>query len=680
MSATDAEAQNRLDPPVGIGIALSGGGIRAACLGLGALQAADRAGLLGLTNYVSGVSGGAYTASAFVASRALEDQSSVASHPAGRPSAHTTTRPWAQGSTEEQHLRQRLRYLGEDWSDVLVAGVHYLIGLLLNLLPFLCSVYLLFAGLGQVYRATDVLAVQGADLASDLFLLRLAMAAFVAVLAALIDRGLLLGRLSRAVRFGAACLVLVLLLPDALAVASMVIHRRGTTLLWIGVLAVAVSVLAFLVMRSQWAVQLTTPRLVGLRLVRAVFSIVSVALLLALATWTVMWSLTMPSSLRWTLGIGSVVVLLAFGIFIHANSTSLHGLYARRLDRAFVVRASPMEGQQQTVTRLGDVGFTSLARPGVPELLVCAAVNLTGRESAEGEGCGSFVFSSSTIGGRHVGEMPMASYQQQYPGARLDCSSVIAASGAAIAPNMGVFTRKSLRVLLALLNLRLGMWLPNPNDRWSAKASKSERRSGILGALTNGWHEPGPLSSWREALGNLSRDHRFVFVSDGGHWDNTGVVELLRRRCQVIFSMDAATDHRRLANLLRLVTLARVELGIELEVDGHLLESTDPVLRIPFRYPHGQPPDTTSYLIVMRTHIRADMPADLYALGTSSTPFPRHSTLNQFLRAQDVDAYLALGRWLCQQAISEADLPALAAASRVRDEPPSPAHLQVGSR
>jgi predicted acylesterase/phospholipase RssA len=44
-----------------VGLAMSGGGIRSATFGLGALQALHKLGLLGIFDYVSTVSGGGFT-------------------------------------------------------------------------------------------------------------------------------------------------------------------------------------------------------------------------------------------------------------------------------------------------------------------------------------------------------------------------------------------------------------------------------------------------------------------------------------------------------------------------------------------------------------------------------------------------------------------------------------------
>jgi hypothetical protein len=116
------------------------------------------------------------------------------------------------------------------------------------------------------------------------------------------------------------------------------------------------------------------------------------------------------------------------------------------------------------------------------------------------------------------------------------------------------------------------------------------------------------------------------------------------------------------------MSLARVECGVDFQADARLLTSAEPILTIPFAYALAGEREFDNYLILMRTHISEDMPADLYALAESLSPFPRHSTVNQFLRAKDVDAYIALGRWLFARAHEAADLPpdvAPAAASMV---------------
>lgn len=612
-------------------------------MGLGAIQVAEESGLIRRIDYLSAVSGGSYTATAVAAARArMQDPTR------SRP-------PWSRGSPEEDHLRRSLRYLGEDWSDVVVGIVQYLVGLLLNLLPFLATLVVVSSAVGLFYRTTGVLVLDGSQLVAGHTGIRIMAALGVAVSTALLDRRAV-PWMSAPLRFASMSAVILLLFPDIAEVAAEIAAATTRLTLQPVALGIVAGLAMLVVMRSQWAVQIGLLRSIGVRAARAFFLVTWFCLLVATFTLGLRWSISLPTS-QLVLYVGAAAALLiVFGFFVHANMSSLHDVYSNRLNRAFVV-ISP-ERDDGRATRLADVSISALNAPDWPELLVCAAVNLADSESAEGEGCGSFVFSYRAVGGPRVGRCTTQDYLDRLLTGYLSCASVVAASGAAIAPNMGVFTRRSLRFFLALANLRLGMWLPNP-----AREHDPDRS-----ILRRGWHEPGPLATWREALGGLSRRHRFVFVSDGGHWDNSGIVELLRRHCRVIFAVDAATDEFRLSNVLRMMSLARVECGVDFQADAGLLSSAEPILTIPFAYALAGEREFDNYLILMRTHISEDMPADLYALAESLSPFPRHSTVNQFLRAKDVDAYIALGRWLFARAHEAADLPpdvAPAAASMV---------------
>jgi hypothetical protein len=656
-----ASGYRYLSEPTGldqIGIALAGGGVRAACLGLGALQAADESGLLGRTRYVSAVSGGSYTAAAFIAARAEARRV---------PLPEGSVPPWSRGSPEEVHLRRNLRYLGEDWSDLFLFCARYALTLLVNLVPFAAAIVLAGSLLGAVYQLAHVLAVQDDVLSSRYAGQRWAAAAVVAFVLALAETRLRSRQAELYVRRAALALVAGLALPDVIALSTRVLDSRtfdmSATTRLAGLLAVAAAITVYL-FRSQWGLSFSVPRQLLRRALWLLFSAaISAALLLPLLLVAAQASQAgyVATGL---VALAAVALLLVFAMTVHANSTSLHRPYSRRLDRAYVVRTGLGTGTGEGALRLSQVRLSDMHAEGLPHLLVCASVNLREDESATGEGCASFVFSPDYVGGVAIGQAPCSA-----PATELDAATMVATSGAAVAPNMGRFTNRATRLALALMNLRLGLWLPNPvpnrsTGRLAARLESRLERRAPRWAVAR-WHRPGPLTTWREALGNLSVRHRNVFVSDGGHWDNLGVVELLRRRCRTVFALDASVDEHRVGNLLRVIALARTELGVEFEADGRLLTSHEPVERIPFRYPDDTPDSPASYLVIMRTHVSEEMPSDLVALAADRAAFPRHSTLNQFLSARDVDAYVALGRWLLARGLAAADLPPGAPGGRV---------------
>ncbi|GII02059.1 hypothetical protein [Planobispora takensis] len=158
----------------GIGIALAGGGVRAACLGLGALQAADECSVLRRTAYVSAVSGGSYIASAFLASRAQYQNDGESP-------------PWGRGSPEEVHLRRNLRYLGEDFFDLFLGLVRYLVTMLVNLVPFVSAIVLAGCVFGAACRVAGLLVAEDDVLYARFVEHRLAVAAGISVLAVILE-------------------------------------------------------------------------------------------------------------------------------------------------------------------------------------------------------------------------------------------------------------------------------------------------------------------------------------------------------------------------------------------------------------------------------------------------------------------------------------------------------------
>src|SRR5207247_11035285 len=92
----------------------------------------------------------------------------------------------------------------------------------------------------------------------------------------------------------------------------------------------------------------------------------------------------------------------------------------------------------------------------------------------------------------------------------------VSIAGAALAPDMGKMTRAPLRILMTLLNVRLGVWLPNPRR---IREFRDGRR-----ALS-----PRPHYLLCEMLGQNHLDAGCLYVSDGGHYENLGLVEQLRR-------------------------------------------------------------------------------------------------------------------------------------------------------
>jgi hypothetical protein len=228
---------------------------------------------------------------------------------------------------------------------------------------------------------------------------------------------------------------------------------------------------------------------------------------------------------------------------------------------------------------------------------------------------------------------------------------------------MGRMTRASFRLLLALFNVRLGVWLPNPRrlngvqDAGKNQLPKNGRKpmKELAKELNPRARRPGALYLIKEALGINGVDDRFVYVSDGGHWENLGVVELLRRGCTTIICLDAAGDPPgQFHTLAGAVELARAELGVEIKFDtSDLVPDEKGIAKSncaigAIRYPNG----VEGKMYLLKTVVAQGAPLDVLAYQERDRRFPYHPTSDQLFDDRQFESYRALGRDAAERYIS----------------------------
>jgi hypothetical protein len=153
-------------------------------------------------------------------------------------------------------------------------------------------------------------------------------------------------------------------------------------------------------------------------------------------------------------------------------------------------------------------------------------------------------------------------------------------------------------------------------------------------------------------VGYHSADARFIYVSDGGHYENLGLVELLRRGCTTVWCVDASGESiDTFGTLAEAIGVARAELGVDITIDAQSM-SPDPAatgLRARYvrstwvqgriRYQNGVEGD----LVVIKAGVPADAPADVLDFHRKTSLFPCDPTSNQLYTYERFDAYRALG-------------------------------------
>jgi patatin-like phospholipase len=370
-------------------------------------------------------------------------------------------------------------------------------------------------------------------------------------------------------------------------------------------------------------------------------------------------------------GLGAVTVaaLYARG---DLTSWSLHPFYRARLASVFAQRRGGADGREavaldtyRQIPRLQDAqppatspGAPAGEKPPWPELVICAAANISDPGATpHGRRVSSFTFSSEAIGGPLVGYVPTGEYEGGIENLRSDVMTAVAVSGAALSPSMGKMTYRAGRALLALANVRLGVWLPNPRNTPSAvEGAPAPRRPPS---------RPRPYRLLAEMLGKNGLRDRYLYVSDGGHYENLGLVELLRRGCTRIYCFDGGGGRGIGAALGDAIALARSELQVDIVVPARKMARLEPNKRGISAADHvvadvyyldanglrGEKPD--GKLIYARQLLTANAPQDVHAHARRNPKFPHDPTSDQFLTDQAFESYRAIGRLAAENALEE---------------------------
>jgi hypothetical protein len=422
----------------------------------------------------------------------------------------------------------------------------------------------------------------------------------------------------------------------------------------------------------------------GRQLYRLALAPLTVALLLALLAWV---NAELIGRLSWKevglfiLSAGAVSGIMS--VFVHINKFSLHSIYRNRLIRAYlgasrsgVRKPNPFTGFDPD----DNLQMAELAPDGArlkkPLYVINIALNLVhGRNLAwqqrkaqsftvtplhSGSFAGSLGYRRSSQYGRNKGV-----------GQAITLGTALAISGAAASPNMGYHSLPAVTFLLAFFNIRLGWWLGNPGDA----GARTYTRSSPLFTLR-------PLLA--EAFGLTDSHNRYVYLSDGGHFENLGLYEMVLRRCHCILVSDAGCDQavefQDLGNAIRKI---RIDLGIDIDINLHNLRLLNTGGRSEGHYAVGSihydrvdPGAPDGILIYLKPVLTGDEPADVREYADHHDQFPHEPTSDQFFDESQFESYRRLGEHIteevfeCAASLSSRNLDAIFQELRERDERP----------
>jgi hypothetical protein len=716
LAETDELRRNR--EPV-IGICLSGGGIRAACVSMGALQSLRTE--LMTAQFMVSVSGSGYTAGAFQQAMTTagtdgpDDQKRL-----GGQALHDPKTVFALGGVEEDHVRRHSSYLADTAPRMILALAMIVRHLLLTLTLLFAPAVVLGVFGGWFYDnipVTDLsmLTVRAHHSSHGTPFPNLRLGAMVALgLAALVallfwlssehaaarsheegwtDRRIARSRSARqAMLITATIAAVTLVVPTLTWAAAWLLDRAdGVEPVAIGgsvgsVLFTYLASLGALFWRKKKTIGGEVSGLFGRSKTGGISSavptgalqllLVVIAVLVLGVGWLLLFAgmiLTGGDHTALWVGLGVAVLVVILGGFVDETTLSLHPFYRARLASAFAVRAIRRNSDHQVVAAAYPAGERStLAEYGrrplkdFPRVIFAATANLTGEErTPPGLNAVSYTFSGDWVGGPDVGWV-RTSKLQEVATARikrdLTVQGAVAISGAAIASAMGKGGRWT-QLLMTITGARLGAWMPNPrfvigtmteSPSWTQQRLPRVRRlSYLLRELFDVHHHDDPL----------------LQVTDGGHYENLGLVELFRRRPTRIFCIDSSGDSPPTATTLaQALILARQELGVEVTLDspwptepgaGIPLEPKEPLgafnarlSKIPvitgtFRYPpESGAGNVVGHLVVAKAMLWPELSYPVLSYAANNPVFPHDSTGDQWFDDGQYAAYTELGRQL----------------------------------
>lgn len=375
-----------------------------------------------------------------------------------------------------------------------------------------------------------------------------------------------------------------------------------------------------------------------------------------------------------------LVTFFVFGLRVDVNKFSLHNMYKTRLIRCYLGASRHDKRKPHPFTGFDerdDVSLChmskerkSIAMPVRPVHIVNSAINITqGSNLAWQERkAASFTFSPYHCGfllGPSTGDAltaPALSAGLKRIGGfrptiewaslgdeqkRFTLGMAMATSGAALSANHGAATMPALAFVLTVFNARLGRWSPNPLWRYGWR--RASPRLGLLCLL-------------QELFGYSNEASNFVYLSDGGHFDNTGVYELLRRRCTTILAVDASADATRgMEDLANLVRKCRIDFGYKIDFNLDVLGTSEEKQASSPGFVTGTVDYdgtlTGTIIIIKPTLVTlAKLGVDVFAYSRKHGSFPHETTVDQFFSESQFESYRELGERIARMCIQEGGL------------------------
>lgn len=367
-----------------------------------------------------------------------------------------------------------------------------------------------------------------------------------------------------------------------------------------------------------------------------------------------------------------VAVLFAsavlFGLYINTNYISLHRMYRDRLMECYLPNLDSIKQNTWGYASAADsTGLEKMCQhPNErPYHIINTNLVLASSEKVQYQGRGgdSFVLSPLLCGSTATGWVQTAHWLKETPkSSGMTLATAMAASGASVNPNAGNNSRglartRLISIVLSLLNVRLGIWATNPRFH-EIKLSKPA----FITTLFKSFNENNPQ----------------IELSDGGHFDNLAIYELIRRRVNIIIASDAGADkHFVFDDLGNCIEKVRVDFNVNIRFDdaqftldnlqpGSAEASQREIIKYglakngfaiaTIEYPPSEDQSkgpAYGTLIYIKATVIPELPVDVINYKASHPDFPHEPTSDQFFNEIQFEAYRELGYQITKNMVKD---------------------------
>ncbi len=368
-----------------------------------------------------------------------------------------------------------------------------------------------------------------------------------------------------------------------------------------------------------------------------------------------------PLVLAYHIAVAVFILIAAYKIPI--NKVSIHRYYRDRLMETFtpdvckvITGKDPYEASKANTHQLHKCLPDEVN--DMPYHIINTNVILVESNIAKfrGRGGDNFILSPLFSGSNATGWLDT----EKFADGSITLPTAVAISGAAANSDSGVAGKgltinPLISILMSIFNLRLGYWTVNPNNK-EIQPDQSVNPNYLVPGF---W---GTLGRKK-----INEDSKFVQLSDGGHFENLAIYELIRRHCRLIVCCDAEQDGGFVfQSLSNIIEKARVDFGVEIKIksddlnklvyrqydDDEIDFADQGYLVADIIYPDDDN-KSPAKLIYIKTTLPGKLPADVISYKKMHPDFPDETTVDQFFDENQMEAYRMLGMHIAESMVKD---------------------------